>query len=847
MKKVSIIIPVFNAEKYINKCMDSVLGQVYKNIEIICVDDASTDDSLKIIEQYVNCDRRIKCVKLNKNSGGYIARKCGAEAASGDYILFADADDYMDYGLIDELISLAEDKDFDIIQFSSEVEDCGVGEECVKGTQKFVMPLCEELYGNDIFSRCFCIGDYGFNLCDKLFKASMCKKVFSLLEDCYVYKANDLFIYFFMAAEAQSYAGYVTKYKYHYRFGNGDSLRRNISSKDFEKYCDYGRVLECIRSFADKIELSVPKELIEKATAGLGERLLRETTETWLLNVEEAEKTKALAMFAEAWGFVEMTDIIRKAFPAYKNVFAKHILEGKLLPKNFRISKKIAFYYRKYGQGGVERVISLLIPLFMEAGYGVVLITETEREKDDFPLPEQVKRYTIPANLDINSEKIRYRERAYSLIDIYRKEQIDTICYQEASSPYLLYDLIITKSAGVKFILSKHELFSQHFVCNLDVLTDEIVSYPLVDALTVLSSEEEAFWKLLGVQSVLIPNPLTVKRHNAFQYNSGSHDIVWIGRLDCNQKQYQDIVPIMKEVVRDIPDATLRIYGSPNTFNDAYLLESQLSEAHLEENIKYMGYTNQIQEIFADAGVMLMTSAYESSPMVILEGKQFGMPIVLYSMPYIETLKNGKGFLAVNQGDTIAAARAIVRILTDTEYRVQLSNESAGSLDSYSDDDVIARWRELLSGNLCCETSSDDIYGNIIRTMIFHMSLGCNKYWNLNKKYKELLTEKKIQQIKHISGVRRLKVALYPFGALGKKLLETLNSAQIDVPLIIDNRLAGKGNAIVSISDLKKVNVKEYLFVISSDNRKIYEEIRNEIREVVPEENIYDFYPINEE
>lgn len=105
--KYSIIVPVFNAQQHIKQCMDSILNQKFKNLEIILVDDGSTDESSKICDSYKNNDERV--IVIHKDNGGpNSARKSGAEIASGDYIINIDSDDFLDIGYfekIDELVN----------------------------------------------------------------------------------------------------------------------------------------------------------------------------------------------------------------------------------------------------------------------------------------------------------------------------------------------------------------------------------------------------------------------------------------------------------------------------------------------------------------------------------------------------------------------------------------------------------------------------------------------------------------------------------------------------------------------------------------------------------------------
>ena len=91
--KISVIVPVYNQEKYLEECIESIINQTYKNLEIILVDDGSTDDSLKICKKYKKIDKRIKIVE-KENGGLSTARNAGLAIATGDYIMFCDSDDY---------------------------------------------------------------------------------------------------------------------------------------------------------------------------------------------------------------------------------------------------------------------------------------------------------------------------------------------------------------------------------------------------------------------------------------------------------------------------------------------------------------------------------------------------------------------------------------------------------------------------------------------------------------------------------------------------------------------------------------------------------------------------------
>ena len=102
MAKVSVIIPVYNVEKYIGKCIDSIINQTYRDIEIICVNDGSTDNSLNILRDYAQKDNRIIIIS-QENQGAAIARNNGLNNAKGDYICFLDSDDYVEYTFLETM------------------------------------------------------------------------------------------------------------------------------------------------------------------------------------------------------------------------------------------------------------------------------------------------------------------------------------------------------------------------------------------------------------------------------------------------------------------------------------------------------------------------------------------------------------------------------------------------------------------------------------------------------------------------------------------------------------------------------------------------------------------------
>ncbi|KAL6608568.1 nucleotide-diphospho-sugar transferase [Neocallimastix sp. 'constans'] len=110
---LSIVVPVFNTGPYLDRCINSILNQTFKDYELIFIDDASTDNSLQILENYRKTDNRIKLIQFNINKGVSTARNAGMDIAEGDFIGFIDSDDFIDKRFYENLI--ANSTDYDIV------------------------------------------------------------------------------------------------------------------------------------------------------------------------------------------------------------------------------------------------------------------------------------------------------------------------------------------------------------------------------------------------------------------------------------------------------------------------------------------------------------------------------------------------------------------------------------------------------------------------------------------------------------------------------------------------------------------------------------------------------------
>ena len=226
MKLVSVVIPVYNVEKYVEKCLDSVINQTYQNLEIIIVNDGSTDNSLSVCQKKKLSDSRIKLI--NKENGGLSsARNAGIECAQGEFICFIDSDDWIELDYIEVLLNGMENTNVDIsvIQMIK-----------VKDFNKIAFQS-ESQTKWDIFERetamreLFSSNLIGYSANNKLYRISLFKSIRypegMLMED----KGTT-----YRLIDSSTKVAVNGSTKYHYYLRDNSILRTDFNQKNFDSY-----------------------------------------------------------------------------------------------------------------------------------------------------------------------------------------------------------------------------------------------------------------------------------------------------------------------------------------------------------------------------------------------------------------------------------------------------------------------------------------------------------------------------------------------------------------------------------------------------------------------------------
>lgn len=237
MIAISVVIPVYNAEKYLELCLESVRNQTLKNIEIICVDDGSTDNSLSIIQEMARRDERFIVITREKSSAGE-ARNCGMKIAKGKYLSFLDADDFFEEDMLEKAYWKAEKSETDIVVFRSDRYD----EKLEDFTESYWTIKEEYLPHKNVFSHSdmgqifTCFVGWAW---DKLFRTSFIRRIGLKFQN--QSSINDLFFVYGALAKAEKIS-VIDEILIHKRYNNEHSITSQYS-KLGEWKCFYNALL----------------------------------------------------------------------------------------------------------------------------------------------------------------------------------------------------------------------------------------------------------------------------------------------------------------------------------------------------------------------------------------------------------------------------------------------------------------------------------------------------------------------------------------------------------------------------------------------------------------------------
>lgn len=699
MVKVSVIVAAYNVSEYIEECLHSLINQTLEDAEFIIVDDGSTDDTGEIIKKWLNADCRLKLITHEKNKGLMLARKTGYDSATGEYIMFLDGDDSLDFKACETAYNAIKKSKVDILQFNADV----IGdEEILEKKQNEIYGLFEYLkpLGYKVFSHKkggllaseISAEKINLSIWNKIYKKSIIDNVSKYIPDEHIIIAEDVLFSYISCFYAKSY-DCIEKKLYNYRFGSGISTTNDISENKMISIAKCYWVYNYLENWTDK--QNVPENVKERLKI-IKKQMLINLAFAFMVQVPKGKKRNFLELVLKYITIEELISIC--LYMVYKNntipvtKLAEIFSDLELFKNKNNKCKTIGTFYHRMYNGGIENVVSQLTDIWVKSGYNVVLFTEEEPNENDYYINPSVTRVILPKYeygiLD------SYRKRCEEFSKSLKEHNVDVMVYHAWINHNILSDELIIKNSGVSLVIHTHGVFCTEFSnpypenANLNITLHKL--YSLSDAVVSLNNADVAYWQASGNRAIRTINPIAFST-DIKPSKLGGKNIVMVSRLS-QEKQILDGIKIVENVIKKIPDATLTIVGDGDDKYYVDTLNNYIKTNKLEKNIKLVGFKKNVIPYYQSADVMLITSKFEGFCLSLVESKLCGLPLVTYDLPNLDTVRESKGMFVVEQEDIETAAEKIIEILSDDDLKKKMGKEARESGEKIIDFDIAKHW-----------------------------------------------------------------------------------------------------------------------------------------------------------
>lgn len=686
----SIVVPIHNVEQYLEKCMDNMLGQTLRDIEVICVDDASTDTSVEILKRYAAKDDRVKLILHETCQTAAVARKEGVALSRGEFVLFVDPDDLLMTNACEALVKEMRRDPVDMLQFSVQVEGVGdVSAQRLEALERQLTPPAIKLKDINFADACFVDTQFSYTLWNKIFNGDMIRRAMQECPEGQFPKANDLLGFFFITLHLKSFRGVKTEPYYLYRLGTGVTGRTILTRKQIYASAMQAKVTRAIDAYLAEKGLS---EQYAACASAIRDRLRQDSMLRLAANVAPEDLEYAWNTFVDCWGVGEVIGALAKMRNLREREHAIAYRDLPMFKTQPRKIRTIGAYYLRLANGGAQRVVAILCNLWVQMGYKVVLFTDTEPTEEDYPIPACVERIVLG---DPEHEYDVLVKRATTFYEVCRSRQIDMMVYHAWLIPSLFWDMLAVKAAGTGFAVHCHSVFSMPVLSAS--ITRAFYSSPevfkMADGVFTLSKADTAYWKYTTPRVFTVKNPVFFDVSKMPVNSLDGRTVLWVGRMSDEKRPVQ-VLEIMRRVVDVVPDARLlMVGGGKETYME--LMQRKVEQLELQNNVELCGFQMDVTPFYQKSDVYLCTSEYEGAPLTPLEAESFGMPVVSYNLGYVTLYESGLGCVQVPQMDKDAAAKALIGILSDDELRKQMGRDARRNVEENMLPDLPAQWQAI--------------------------------------------------------------------------------------------------------------------------------------------------------
>lgn len=383
----------------------------------------------------------------------------------------------------------------------------------------------------------------------------------------------------------------------------------------------------------------------------------------------------------------------------YEYAILNHYKEfrSKMISINSKNIKTIAVSCEKMYDGGIEKVVANLCCIWNEMGYRVILYTSEKANSQDYYYPEDIKRIVVPSDKNIS-------RRLAVMANSFQEEEVDIYINNNWASKSLIWEVIMVKLLDIPIVLYVHGNYSHMYLYESQRHYRHQFYRPfqLCELVLCLDYESEVFYGLLGCRVKRIDNPVPIDLlKNATDYlpydeMKGTHKVLWIGRL-VDGKRILDAIAIINKVKERFPDVTLEVVGDGPDLRRAKQI---VKKEKISEIVSFHGFQMNVDVFYRGCSLMLMTSEKEGFCFTLLESKAYGLPCVMYSLPYLPLTRNTQGILEAPIGDIESMARHIIDLFENREKYEKLSMQARDDYERYCSIDIKNIWRNIFDDKL---------------------------------------------------------------------------------------------------------------------------------------------------
>lgn len=717
---LSIVMPVSGDDATVATALESALAQSLVDIEIICVDDASTDGTAAVLERFRQRDPRVRVVRHERNLSAFQARRTGVLAASADRVMFLDGDDELTPDAAATAIAQAETTNADIIGFGVTVveRDGRTGSPYEVRLQPPQRPLA----GDDVLRALFPVGKPAQGqLWRFLFRTRLLREAYSLVPDDLVLpRVNDLPLLFLAAALATSYAAVPDKL-YRYHFGRGGSGHRVETVERARFYTGAISSVDAIGPAVDALTAAHPDSgLVRDAYASVRLSIIGYVCFQLVEHSDDGVLDSALAHLHTV---ASSQDIVRAAarfYPATLTALRVHTTwQG--LPE--RPARSILLVTSTVRTGGVSAVLASQARYLHEAGYRVTVVARNGGS-DATVLPAgipfiELASRTLPAQLAQWAEICRAHE-----VDVIIDHQV---LYMDTWPEFAL----VARAEGAATIGWLHNFVGRPVYDGNDRLTLIERCSPTLAQLVTLSPLDVAYFRLRGIEHVAYlpnpPSPLMLESAaltTAKPAPNGRLELVWWGRLEQRTKQVRELVEVGVQLRSLGVPFALTIIGPDWDDVTAKRLNALARRRGVGDAVVAVGPLRGAALVAAidSADAFISTSIIEGYQLTIAEAQARGLPVFMYELPWLTLVQDNNGVVAVPQGDAAGLASRLAETLEEPELYAQLSQSSLEAASRTREDDIAQLYVDLVAGELSPRFSPQptlDDAGQLLGLLVF--------------------------------------------------------------------------------------------------------------------------------